>query len=571
MKIIKFVIDNYKAINHLEIALSYSINPIIGVNESGKTSILQAILAFNKDKDKYNQGKHLEYQNKYDTNLTKNSKITAYFHLSDSELENLLNDLHIETGTKDYKIISSFTSETEFTLTRELAKRGKPYQYLNKSLSKITVKKVATFFVNNLPTILYFDDFTDRVPEEIQFNEDYIKSGEIKPSSHQDWKEIIEEIFKRYDQIDDDKGIKPLQKYMQIPEQDRKDDVLSDIEDVLNEEIIEEWKKIKKSGLNNLADDSDQLTLVLDNNVENIFRFKVRDKSHKGSRRTFNISERSKGFQWFFNYMIKLKFNPKYKKESKNSLFLLDEPGSYLHSSAQSELLKELHKVSKENKIIYCTHSQFLLNPKIIKLGSIKITEKSNAKINLSSYGSYKTKKDKGALSPVFQALRLNFANEFFGKLVITEGITDYYLLELVKKHTDLISKDIKFIPGTGAGSSTTLISLALPFADDFLVLFDNDKAGHSAAENYKDQFGESIKKHFHFYHATEKKYKLENHFTKECKKEIKTLTSTHNIKKALPILYYDIGEKEVKNLITKKISVTINNLNDTLKKLEGL
>ncbi|PID69812.1 MAG: hypothetical protein CR985_03940 [Flavobacteriales bacterium] len=44
---------------------------------------------------------------------------------------------------------------------------------------------------------------------------------------------------------------------------------------------------------------------------------KVKDKSHKGKKRTFDISERSKGFQWFFNYMVKLKFNPNYKEHQK--------------------------------------------------------------------------------------------------------------------------------------------------------------------------------------------------------------------------------------------------------------
>jgi predicted ATPase len=66
--------------------------------------------------------------------------------------------------------------------------------------------------------------------------------------------------------------------------------------------------------------------------------------------------------------MVKLKFNPNYSGDTlENALFLLDEPGSYLHSSAQIELLKELKKVSNNNQVIFCTHSQFLLDPKTIE------------------------------------------------------------------------------------------------------------------------------------------------------------------------------------------------------------
>jgi len=65
MKYLRFKIYNYRAIESAEIAVSNSLIPIIGINESGKTTILLAVLAFDKNKDKYNKGEHLEYKNKY--------------------------------------------------------------------------------------------------------------------------------------------------------------------------------------------------------------------------------------------------------------------------------------------------------------------------------------------------------------------------------------------------------------------------------------------------------------------------------------------------------------------------
>lgn len=484
MKIIKFTIKNYRAIEIIDLILNFSINPIIGINEAGKTSVLRAILAFDKTRDRFNNGEHLEFQNKYSTKPTVNSEISATLLFDKSELSSLIESLKLKTDSADYKIIIKSNNKTEFVLTRILSSEKKEYQFLNEELTENTNQKIAKFLVSTLPYILYFDDFADRVPQEVVFPEDFRKTAKLTRNKNRDWQEIIQEIFKRADTegIDEEDGEIPLQTYLNVEDPDTKTDILSDVEDTLNKEIINEWKKIKKSG-KSFADDSDELELVLVN-VDNTFKFKVKDKSHKEKKRTFDISERSKGFQWFFNYMIKLKFNPNYKEKLENSIFLLDEPGSYLHSSAQSELLKELQRVSEKNYIIYCTHSQYLLNPDIIKLGSIKIAEKKKEKITLQSFGSYKSTKNKGALSPIYQALQLNFAHDFFGKIVITEGITDYYFFNMIKTHTKLFDKKTKIIPSSGASQSSTLISLAISFSDSFTIFLDNDKAGKSAKQS---------------------------------------------------------------------------------------
>jgi predicted ATP-dependent endonuclease of OLD family len=79
MNVKHFSIKNYRAIKEIDISLRYSLIPIIGINESGKTSILQAILAFDFRRDKYNKGEHLEYQNKYSTVDTTDSSVSATF------------------------------------------------------------------------------------------------------------------------------------------------------------------------------------------------------------------------------------------------------------------------------------------------------------------------------------------------------------------------------------------------------------------------------------------------------------------------------------------------------------
>ncbi len=54
----------------------------------------------------------------------------------------------------------------------------------------------------------------------------------------------------------------------------------------------------------------------------------------------------------------------------------MDEPGSYLHVTMQKELCKKLAQLSKENHIIYCTHSHNLLLPEVVNLANIYVCYK---------------------------------------------------------------------------------------------------------------------------------------------------------------------------------------------------
>jgi len=568
MEIKEYRIRNYKAINDVTLNLNYSIIPIIGVNEAGKTSILQAILAFDKNRDKINSGNHLEFQNKYSIKDTRDCKISAKIKLEKSEIKQLYESIKMRFGQDFHTEVSKIKDTNVYILTRELSTADKDYFLEDSEFDEKIKKEIKKYIQKRLPFILYFDDFTDRVPDVVSFKEDYKTTGKLIFSKNKEWQEIIIEIFRRaeVEGMEDDN---PLIEFFNKEDRDRRSDILSDIEGILNKEIINEWKRIKKSGHKNFADDSENLSLQL-TCEEQTFTFKVKDTSNQDKKRTFNVSERSKGFQWFFNYMIKLKFNPRYKGKKENSIFLLDEPGSYLHSSAQSELLEELKNVSKNNTIIYCTHSQYLLNPKTIRLGSIRIAEKESSVVKLYNYGNYKSKDDKGALSAVYQALNLNFSRDFVGKIVITEGVTDFYFFNMLKTYTKLIKNEFVILPGAGSGNSSNLISLALSFSENFVLLFDNDQ-GKEAFKNYKNQFGEDlVNRYFHLYNSTIK-FALEDFLAEKDKKKLLDITKTDDLKRAFAFLYYDVAEIDRKEYFSNLEKQTLKDLENTIDRLNIL
>lgn len=575
MKFTKFKIKNYRAIKEIELDLNYSINPIIGVNESGKTSILQAILCFDKGQDKLNSGNHLEYINRYDTINTVDCDIIAHLTLSNDDFDNMIKSIRVKTNHEVLEVLNAIRKNNEdIIVARRLSEENHPYILLNPKLSDSAIeKKILNYITSNQPYIQYFDDFTDRVPAEVVFNPDYISSGTIKGrNNNREWQFILEEIFNRAETegFEDSKQEKPLQSFMKLKEKDVRDGVLYDVTDILENEIIDEWKKMKKRGHNKLADDSEKLELLINYDEPSYtFEFKVRDKSKGNKKRIFNITQRSKGFQWFFNYMIKLKFNPRYKGSIENSIYLLDEPGSYLHSSAQMELLKELQKVSQTNTLLYCTHSHYLLDPSVIKLGSIKIAEKKEANISLIKYGNYKSNSTHGALSPVYQALQLNYASDFLGKLVLFEGITDFYFFKLLQIHSNHLPKDIKLVAGSGSGASTNLISLGISFSDSFMVVFDNDKGGVDAIKKYKKSFGTEIEQLFAFY-SPKKGQTLESLLSETDSKQLLSFTDVKDLKRAFGLFFYDHQDKHqvfIENLNKE----TMDNLKEILQTMNCL
>jgi len=75
-----------------------------------------------------------------------------------------------------------------------------------------------------------------------------------------------------------------------------------------------------------------------------------------------NFDERSRGFVWFFSFLVL--FSQVKKTHGKNLIILLDEPGLSLHAKAQGDLLRYIEEQLKPNhQVIYTTHSPFMIDP----------------------------------------------------------------------------------------------------------------------------------------------------------------------------------------------------------------
>lgn len=226
MKYKKFTIKNYKAIENVEINLTKNVIPLIGINESGK--IIASVLI-----DDINEFEDIGRA----INLDMNSPLYAW--LKDKVMKN-----------EAIEILREYDKEHD--------RFGKNYILYNTPTNIMDDKKMPALIkeiIKRLPNILYFDDFNDRVPQEIVFNENL----QFSRGKDREWQEI--EVFVRA--IEDFS----LEEFVAQNDEDDRNNYLSDVTSVLNEEIVKEWKNLK-AGYSNFSDDSSELELRIIYNKE---------------------------------------------------------------------------------------------------------------------------------------------------------------------------------------------------------------------------------------------------------------------------------------------------------------
>lgn len=203
------------------------------------------------------------------------------------------------------------------------------------------------------------------------------------------------------------------------------------------------------------------------------------------------IEERSNGLKWYINIFIQLMYrdlNIYYK----NKIILLDEPGVFLHSIAQEELMNLLYNLSKkDNQIIYTTHSPSMINfDKIQNIRAIEKDENGNSCIyNKISEFPIDSKSKHETITPIINAMgykmKYNVGINSKKTNIIVEGITDYFYLQSYMLLKDI--KDYNIIASTGANNIPAISSILYGWGCQFVILLDNDTKGRSVYDSIHD------------------------------------------------------------------------------------
>ena len=614
-----FTVLNYKAIDCIKIDLnSINLIPIIGLNETGKSSILEAIALFDY-KNKYKN--YSEIKNKF---LNKELPIQILSEISMENIQNFnidelteiyikkeikriinsisisssvflfdetneeyvfqnLDDLFEKIKTIFEQLFNEITKSKNFLLTRIIIEEG---DYYYSDISKIQEKEIIfnymgndikflveefkikqyffRYIVDTLPKIIYINDFNDKVPRNINIEE-------------REWFNYIDEMFKKHTDINIEKFEKLLDK-----EQRTK---LSKVSKKLNRNLLLKWEELHKNS--QIKEDFENSEISL-NYKDKYFTFSIADnrkividEDGDKERETihFDIDQRSKGFQWFFSFFIKLYYNFQHTDEEYQSIILLDEPGVYLHSDFQKELLNILKKVSNNNKVIYCTHLENLVNPNIIPIKTIKIATRENENIELKNYFEFSNNsRNLGDMTPLINALKLNSYpyNYFDKKILLVEGMTEVIFFKLLQEK-ELLDKEIVIIPLGGASQISTLVSLISGLSKKYVLLLDSDNEGKKAYEKNKNMFGEYEAKNWILQKfENQEKNSLEDLYNENIRNILKEEIdySEFNIKSIVINFYYESKNtpKRIKFLRElKKIYYEKTELYNLIKKINTI
>jgi predicted ATP-dependent endonuclease of OLD family len=343
MKLKSMQVKNFKCI---EDSTQFDIDPVtclVGKNEAGKTSLLEALHKLNSDVTElgefdvlleYPRRRRKEYQRRSDTKPD-DALITKW------ELE------HKDIKALEEKLgISAVKSR--FVEIRQGYYPGRRWAFVNdKTLKKdLMSASVQAEIEKLLPKFLYFSKcniMDGRIAVDF-----VIKKQQLDKLSGP------ERVFLA---LLDLVGTKPEH----LTSIENSEELIADLEAAsapITDQISRYWSQNTTLRVSfQLHPGKPQDTPPFDEGL--ILETRILNTRHN---LTLNFDERSTGFAWFFSFLVW--FSQVKRTYGENLFILLDDPGIGLHAKAQEDLLRYIsQELEPHYQVIYTTHSPFMVDP----------------------------------------------------------------------------------------------------------------------------------------------------------------------------------------------------------------
>lgn len=509
MKLQKFQVQLYRnVVDSNVIPLQGDVTCLVGKNESGKTTLLQALYSLNPA---YPEAVRVNIVQDYprwrkvrderQSSLEHVCPITTYFSLEKADLELLGKQLPLRlppntliVATRNYDGKSSFSlkiSEADWialiiedaqvapTIKEEASncetlqqladffenqqsslkdKRTKTFKtlyelsQLAKQASQLCnsalPKDIQDVLQNRLPRFFYFSEYSS-LPGRIDLTELLNKKGRQLNDSERTSLSLLKLV-----------GVEGKE-FMEGNFESR----VAELEAAANEisnQVFEYWTQ-NTDLIVRLVGDSATVPSPQGQQVEHRYvDIRLHDLRHQ---MTTNFETRSTGFQWFFSFITA--FSEFAHDEP--LIILLDEPGLGLHARAQADLLRYIdEKLASGNQVVYTTHSPFMVSPK--QLERVRLVEDLTTRQNpdvgckvstdvLSVQGD--------TLFPLQAALGYDLAQNIFvgGHNLVVEGPADLLYLLVLSDHLDQLGKEClnekwSIVPVGGIDKVPTFVAL---------------------------------------------------------------------------------------------------------------
>lgn len=384
MKIQKITIKNYKSIDSVDLPVDAVDGvrsfPYMGINEAGKTSILNAI-SFLNDSTPVKVDYDVDC---FSASIGEPIEVSFLLEVTESEVNQFLEEIkdiyHItnsvslgkvmvkvqydETSTRtvdieypDFgeKITATKISYSVFNAKSEVVKEGltKEQADAESLVEGQKIKKVSSEVEQDTTgeiAKLFTAFVKNRIPKAVLWRSEpkYLIPDEIK----------ISEFIANPDQVSI-----PLKNCFIMA---GANDVKVKIEAIKNkssqrQDFAEHMGRVVTAHVNNVWKD---------HNVEIVFEItdttitpRVRDKKDEQRSNRITPSSRSDGFKQMVSFILNISAENLHGRFT-NTVLLLDEPETHVHPTGQEFLRDELAKISKNNNnlVIYATHTPYMVD-----------------------------------------------------------------------------------------------------------------------------------------------------------------------------------------------------------------
>ena len=273
----------------------------------------------------------------------------------------------------------------------------------------------------------------------------------------------------------------------------------------------------------------------------------VEDKDKKFAY--YKMNQRSDGFKQFISLILSLSVQNE-TNSLNNNLILIDEPEVHLHPSGVRYLREEILKIGQKNNVIVSTHSHYMIDTNTPERHWIVQKEKSESNISQITHETNIT--DDNVIAAAFG---LNLFKELLPQnIIIVEGEDDKNIIS----HSIRLLNNSFFYSIKSAGGASKAPGFARLLNEEKInafILLDSDKEGRDNRKRILDEQGDI--------------YSNKNVFT--LKDILNTLPQESTIEDLLPIEFAkEFFEQEMSQEFTlsedKAIIIQLKNQCEILK-----
>lgn len=523
MHLIKARITDYRSVEDSAIFdVEEDVTCFVGKNESGKTTLLQALFRLNpvepaafdevvdfparktRDRKKLPAGKRIPV-------------VRATFRFDDTEIKIIEEELGPKVlRSPEFEVVIGYRDDEE---TFELHyNEAAVVNHLRSALDLPVAAAKAIGAANTIEDLLDALDALDELPSEASALADRIRgwrdcdlgsylidkyASPLMPKfvyfadyDTMPGKVPLPDLIRRRDSGDLERGERALlslldmvgvspEDFQDSGQHERLIRELENAGNVISEEVFDYWSQNKELEV--------QLKVLTPEtgaqppfNEGPILQVRVFNTRHRAS---VPFDDRSRGFVWFFSFLAY--FNELEDARTTDLILLLDEPGLSLHGRAQADLLRLIdERLAPKHQVLYTTHSPFMVDPDHLqRVRTVIDMERGGAKVSSEIF-----KADEDTVFPLLTAMGIEMTQTLFvgEHVLLLEGPSDLIYLDVLTEVTEANGStglDPRWVktPIGGSGKLSTFVTLLGANKLNVAVLVDSSTKDVGAIQRLRD------------------------------------------------------------------------------------